>query len=35
MNPKGTEIDVGLFLRCPTIAEAAAELAKLIELEKV
>ena len=29
------EIDVGLFLRCPTIAEAATELAKLIELEKV
>jgi acyl carrier protein len=28
------EIDVGLFLRCATIAEAAAEIAKMVEMEK-
>ncbi|WP_421726230.1 acyl carrier protein [Bauldia sp.] len=27
----GREIEVGLFLRCETISDAAAELAKLIE----
>jgi acyl carrier protein len=30
----GREIDVALFLRCATIAEAAAEIAKMVELEK-
>ena len=30
----GREIEVGLFLRCATIAEAAAEIAKMVELEK-
>jgi len=29
----GKEIEVGLFLRCATIAEAAAEIAKIVKLE--